>query len=578
MQALSFPEGYEWKEGVGICRSNRKNEKVSNAVPIVVRRSRVRSYNIDEKKEVFELEFILENEMGLGKVEITKQQLVTGTFIKEIPIEVIVQPSYRKKIVDIYRVIIQEQLSLVPITEVIEYQFGWNGKMFFWKEGVNMPNENIKNSSYSNAMMLANIISGEEIVASVVLAAIHGPLKRLLEDADIKHDYVTYIVGETGIGKTEVVQKICNYLPNKNVFLSLGNERKNLKNYMQKLGDVTLIVDDFSTTASHRMRDRQLHIMSEIIQNASDSGKILTEYENSNVSSGNIHLIVTGESLIKNFSTLNRCFVVSMEECLGSDTWNDLSRFSTEGKMYEFMQQFVLWVQENFDETVEKMKVNYKQYLNRANTSLRDNISGIQRIRNTVAVQMTIRKCFMDYLSFVNIDDRVFSEVKNTISRCIWNSADELCSHILGLKKEQKRMIYLTTLAELITQIGNGFWIADSEKKYKKCMNRNTKNGLCIGVCITRGYWSFDVNSICKILAEILGVESVSKRCLGKDLDTYSLAHKDSEGKMSSRWHSEMRLYHVRVEPLLELVYPDYDMKSLVTTYFNIEESGGSVF
>lgn len=570
LQELNFPEGYEWQDGKGLCRNSKKNEKVANAIPMITKRSKVCSYITNEKKEVFELEFVLEDETRLNKIKITDTQLITGTFIKEIPIEVIVQPTYRKKIADIYRVIIQEQLSALSVTEIMEYQFGWNGKKFFWKEGLDMLNENLSYSVYSNATMLANIINMEEIVASVVLAAIHGPLKRLLETAEIKHDYVTYIVGETGIGKTEVVQKICNYLPDKNVFLSLGNERKNLKGYMHKLTDVTLIVDDFSTTASQRMKDRQLHIMSEIIQNASDSGKILIDCENPNASSGNIHLIVTGESLIKNFSTLNRCFVVKMEECLGSVVWNDLSQFSLDGKMYEFMKQFILWVQENFDEIVEKMKVNYKQYLSRANNALKYNISGIQRIRNTVAVQMTIGKCFVDYLSFLNIDDKLFTGVKGTVSRCIWNSANELCLHILGLKKEQQQMIYVPVLAELITQIGNGFWIADSEETYKKYMNRNTKKGLCIGVCINKGYWSFDVDSICKILTEVLETESVSKRCLGRELDFYSLAHKDSEGKKSSRWHSEMRLYHVRVDALLEFMCPELDVGIYLRRYFDI--------
>ena len=52
-------------------------------------------------------------------------------------------------------------------------------------------------------------------------------------------------------------------------------------------------------------------------------------------------------------------------------------------------------------------------------------------------------------------------------------------------------------------------------------------------------------------------MDGANPKGLASDLLHYSLAHADGEGKLSCRWETKKRYYHVRVRELLELIYPD---------------------
>lgn len=560
MQGVILPIGSVWKAGAGLWNENGKNvKKVANAIPKVTEVVCIKT--MASNKSILLISFCMYYENGTQspRLTITEEELLKSKFVEKLPVHVIVQPQFDKKIASIYRVIIQEQLKEHEVREVIEYDYGWYEKKFNWQKGIESHTCEREGEEYENVMEMTEMIRKEPILGGILLAAIHGPLKYPLECANVTHDFVTYIVGETGIGKTEISKKICNYLPEKSTFLSLETERKVLKEYIQKSKDITLIVDDFSTTASNRVKERQLQVMSEVIQTASDSGEILTEGEMKGVNLRRVHLVVTGESLINNYSTLNRCFVIRMDENISSAIWEKLSIFSRRGYMGVFMKNFVGWFQNNFDENVNRMKIDYREYQQRTSERLKYDIPGVQRIRNTVAVQMTINKCLTDYLATIKIDYRVFEEVQLNLLKHIWDSAEDLCTYILHLKKENKKMQYLPMLARMLFNIGNGCWVATKEETYYKYLNKEARDGVCIGVCINDGYWSFRMDIMCGYIAYALEEESVSKKCLSSELNYYALAHKDSEGKVSCYWHSEKRLCHVHVRALLDLVYPDYD-------------------
>lgn len=561
MQDVILPVGNVWIPNEGLLEENDKHKrKISNAIPIVTNSICVK--NMVMGKSTLQISFYMSYENGAKSSEITisEEELLKGKFIEKLPLHVIVQPRFDKKIASIYRVIIQEQLKAHEVQEVPEYDYGWHEKKFNWQKGIEEHAGEAECEEYEIVMAVTQMLRKEPILCGILLAAVHGPLKYPLECANITHDFVTYIVGETGIGKTEISKKICNYLPGRNIFLSLGTERKVLKEYIQNSRDITLIVDDFSTSASSRVKERQLQVMSEIIQTASDSGEILVEGEMKGTNLRRVHLVVTGETLINNYSTLNRCFVIKMEENISSDAWELLSIFSTNGYMCTFMKNFVRWFQGNFDENVNRMKIDYREYQQRTGKRLMYNIPGVQRIRNTVAVQLTINKCLTDYLANLKIDNRVFEETRLELLKHIWNSAEDLCTYILHLKRENKKMQYLPVLASMLSNIGNGCWVAPTEKTYYKYLSKEGYEGVCIGACINDGYWSFRMDTMCGYIACILEEESVSAKCLSSELNYYALAHKDSEGKVSCYWHSEKRLCHVHVRSLLELIYPDYDL------------------
>lgn len=80
---------------------------------------------------------------------------------------------------------------------------------------------------------------------------------------------------------------------------------------------------------------------------------------------------------------------------------------------------------------------------------------------------------------------------------------------------------------------------------------------------------------MCRMIAQRLGEESISVKCLGKELAYYQLAHVDgSEQKQSCRWHTEKKYYHVNFRQLLELIYGKYEVNDLLEhTIENFENS-----
>lgn len=563
MQDTMLPAGYSWDSKNGLYNL-KQQKKLVNAIPKVRKKRKIIFQNKEKSSIVlidFQLEFQDASESEI--ITLSDKQLLANDFTKYLPVDVILQPRATKIVTDLYRVIIQEQLIKIKAEEEIVYEFGWNDMHYHWDENQKLELGNI----YESTVNLVNLIISDEIIAGIVLAAIHGPMVYVLKQAGIEHNYVTFVVGKTGIGKTDVVKKICNYLPEKNIFLSLGSDGRALKKQIHALNDITLIIDDFCNSASKELERKNARNISDIIQSASDSGNVLingTELMNQDK---NIHLIITGEKVIKNFSTINRCFVVSMDEMLDESTWDLLTTFSGNRSMYVFMKSFIGWIETEGVDYINKIKVNYQEYLKQSKQKLVYQIPGINRIRNTMAVNMTIQKCLMDFLVQQGIDDYLLKRVKIIMPRCVWESGKVLCESIQMDIAESKKMHYLPAMAELLVDIGNGYEIAENMNKYRENKYYDS-HGRYIGVCLHDGYWSIEPKHLCGCLENILNEEDIPAKSISVELNEYSLARVDGEKKTSCRWGNGTRMFHIKVRELVELIYPEEEYQWRVLEYF----------
>ena len=553
IQEKMIPNGYGWDSKNGL-HNLKQQKKLVNAIP-KVRKKRKIIFQNKEQSSIVLIDFQLEFQDGSESeiITLSDKQLLANDFTKYLPVDVILQPRATKIVTDLYRVIIQEQLIKIKAEEEIVYEFGWNDMHYHWDENQKLKLGNI----YESTVNLANLIISNEIIAGTVLAAIHGPMVYVLKQAGIEHNYVTFVVGKTGIGKTDVVKKICNYLPGKNIFLSLGSDGRALKKQIHTLNDITLIIDDFCNSASKELERKNARNISDIIQNASDSGNVLingTELMNQDK---NIHLIITGEKVIKNFSTINRCFVVSMDEMLDESTWDLLTTFSGNRSMYVFMKSFIGWIETEGVDYINKIKVNYQEYLKQSKQKLVYQIPGINRIRNTIAVNMTIQKCLIDFLTQQGIDDYLLKRVKTIMPSCVWKSGKVLCESIQKDIAESKKMRYLPAIADILINIGNGYWVAEDMKEYRKNKYFLGQNGECIGVCLHDGYWSVEPKILSACLSDFLDEEDIPVKSISVELNEYSLARVDGEKKISCRWGNDTRMYHIKVRELLELFRPE---------------------
>ena len=547
--------GYRWEAQRGLFQI-RNQKYVVNAIPILYTRWRKKQLVSDIEEQGVDVAYRYADMSESEVFQIPVKELEKDDF--KIPTDVIVGIGFNKKIREIFRFLIKSQFARFMVEERMEYKFGWNANQYFWNEGSGNFQGFISEDTYKQTVAFANLVSTNELIAEIALAAMQGPLNDLLNSAGIHHNYVTYVVGETGVGKTEIVKRLCNYLPQIKVFLALGSDRKQLRKQMSELKDITLILDDFCKSDSTRVHEKNLQVLSEIIQNASDSGQALFNDIGDIQYNQNLHLIITGESMIKNFSTFNRCFVIDMNEKLSDNEWSMLLHFSNNQGMYIFMRGFMKWIEKNRLEIIERMKADYQFYYKHSKKNLVFQVPGIERIRNTVAVRLTVQKCLLDYFAEVRSDKILLNDVKNVIWNSIWAKGRAMCEQMMSIKNEKNRQIYLQVLAEIISQLGNGAWLAKDEDEYLQYANIKGKAGVCIGICLHEGYWSLDSKKMCELVAEKLNVESVATKSISCELKHYALAYVDSEGKMSCRWCSRKRMHHIRVRELVELIYPDW--------------------
>ena len=258
----------------------------------------------------------------LGNVqEFTVEEITTGKFMKALPIEVLTDTGSDRTLRDIFKYIIQAQIRDSKIETKEIFKDGWHKNKYHGQADKNISKE----EEYKVAVKMATVLGKRNnAVAAVVLAAIHGPVKRVFQSAGIQHDFVTFVTGKTGIGKTALVKQICNYRQDTGVVFALSSERKELRKTLQNISDTTIVIDDFNISGSDRMASRQLQIISEIIQAACDSGGVILDETSLDKMDNCIHIVVTSEKLIRNLSTINRCFLVNMQESIPKDLWDEI--------------------------------------------------------------------------------------------------------------------------------------------------------------------------------------------------------------------------------------------------------------
>lgn len=106
--------------------------------------------------------------------------------------------------------------------EVYINTFGWKGRHFIWDE----PIESDTGKEYANAVDICKLAIVHDVIIVTLVGTVHGLMKKLLQEAGIRHDYVDVVVGKTGIGKSEPLKVICNYHVKSGNIYSVGSNRK----------------------------------------------------------------------------------------------------------------------------------------------------------------------------------------------------------------------------------------------------------------------------------------------------------------------------------------------------------------
>lgn len=540
-----LPENYKWNGGL-VRKYRTKEVKMCNTVPIVEQCKKI----INCKKETERIEVRVKFHFENREDEIccySLQEITSGAYMRKLPVGILIEVGKKNAVNQVFQYAIQKQISTMKFIEGKEYEWGWNQCKFVFEKGtVKVPGKD----EYSCAMQVAEQMKlSDGVVTGCLLAAIHGPMKKLLMQAGIQHDFTTCISGKSGIGKTSLAKRYCAYPREANVVFSLTSDRKELKKRIRDMSDMTIVIDDFNNSDSDRMVNRQLQTLAEIIQTSSDSGQVLVD-DKADQTAGAVHVVTTVENVLKSISAINRCFLVDMEEPLSKECWDKLEAFGHNGGMWYFMNYFMTYISEKYSELQKIIPEDYRYYLTAPNWISCNIEQSKNRINATYAVQNVLFKILMGYFRDLQLDKKLLNRIDEIGRRAINNGCQAVIDSIEETLKDKACMHFLPALAEIFNGAIQLEEYTRSEKKYFK-----TPYDYAF-VVLQNGYFSFHGKEMCERIAKILEVESVTPQALSKELKKYALARTDRDGNCSICWGSKKRMFHVRGEELLDLVYP----------------------
>lgn len=561
-----LPEGYSFDEnGLGRCTAGRSGEKqrkiCCDSMPIDIQKVILKDDISQTTKEGYR--FSIENIYSEKSEPITctMEEMRRGKLLDIIYpyVNFGTHPGARKEAGRVFEQIIKTACAGEKAVEVYVNKFGWNGNSFIW----NKPPEPDSGKEYADAVDVCKLAIGRNVIIVALIAALHGLMKKPLQEAGIRHDYVDVIVGNTGIGKSDPLKAICNYhLESGNIY-SVGSNRKAVWMQMEENMDQTVVLDDFCKTKSDRVGAAQDQLVSEIIQASSDAARVIIDKGSKAIADPALrrHIVMSAERMISNESTINRCFIFNMEEPLPMEAFQKMKALEKERGFFRFLVAMSRFVGgDNFTTQLAMMAKDYERYKSEADRLGTCTCGSDHRINVTYAVQMVLIRVVIRYLNSLKLDGALISKTDKAFTDCVGGVCKEMKTLINELHHVEEHKKYLRPLAEIISQADDideqlgYYYVCSSEKEY--LVNKGRVRN-CVLLCIHDGYASFEGKCMCEIMENEYGLDGANTKGLASDLQHYSLAHADGEGKLSCRWGTKKRYYHVRVRDLLELIYPD---------------------
>lgn len=544
-------------DNIGLVEEKREGTNcICNCKPIVDA-----VYTVSKQGSINESTIIKYHYKIFGKIikeEIMESDftsILDGSFIRKRPSYVIIQPNKVNRVTQYFIMDIQTQMIDKVKEEYILVPNGWFNKKYYWEQTlVNKSSDNVScsNDDIKEIMKLIQVILNEPNVLPVfLLASVMGPLNYLLKEAGVNHNFITFVVGSTGVGKTDLIKFFSAY-NTEDSFISLTSDRKDVLSKILSYSDVTLGVDDFCITDSKRVKEKNIQLVSEIIQRTCDSAKLVVGDEVKEIKA---HIIISGEKLILNPSTFNRCFVINMDKQLESCVWEELVLLNKQRAVYSFIKSFVFYCQNNYDTILSHISEEYEYYRKNSSTiTLNGEVKGINRIVSTEAIMFIATNLIVQFLKSSQIPTVLTQKVEQVFNRCVKECIGAQIELIKDIYAKDNRNKYLPHMASIFNDIEVQFSyrFPQSEKKYNKLLIERIYE--CGGCLIHDGYISITGDHLGKLLGSVMDTEPIPAKSFSAELNYYNLAYKNADGEMSTRWGTQKRMYHIRYKELKVLV------------------------
>lgn len=267
------------------------------------------------------------------------------------------------------------------------------------------------------------------------------------ENKMVHYEFVGYIVGKSGCGKTEIAKLLVTPFNDNCNMLSLSSDNDAI-NEMSAFNDCSVLFDDLNASDSYDIKKQKERKVASIVETKQSVGKSVKDGKNTKI---NAFPFITAEYPLKREGFTNRCLIVNIDEPFDpkSLTW-----LQENHDIYiSFINSFIAVICENFQ--ILHDHVNNCLSSVKYHTKKGKGISGLTRVVNI----KLILEITLDILKwFLGVSDDNLSCFPSYVDT-FKQSINECIGYTIDLLKEQSK----DKEAVIITQLLYDIW--DSESK-----------------------------------------------------------------------------------------------------------------
>lgn len=179
--------------------------------------------------------------------------------------------------------------------------------------------------------------------AALFVAALTAYIRPILEATNNFDRFGIFVVGESGVGKTESAKLISQFFKEEGG-ATLSSDRPDIFRLMSIYKDLPFLVDDLNSSGIASTMNKKRERLSEILQQLSGTGVLSIRGETFDV--GRTIPIVTAESLLESPGTINRTLILAFDKSFNTEilTW-----LQEHQNLYlNFLKDFISWLCSNY--------------------------------------------------------------------------------------------------------------------------------------------------------------------------------------------------------------------------------------
>ena len=178
--------------------------------------------------------------------------------------------------------------------------------------------------------------------AALFAAVLTSYLRPVLEATNNLGRFGIYVCGESGTGKSETTKLLCQLFKEESG-ATLSSDKSDIFRMMAQCRDMPFLVDDLNNSRVANATNKKRERLSEILQQVSGTGTLSIRSETFDV--GLTTPVITAESLLKSYSTINRTLIIAFEKSFNPDTMTWLQEHRS---LYiDFLKGFIEWICQN---------------------------------------------------------------------------------------------------------------------------------------------------------------------------------------------------------------------------------------